>query len=266
MKRHYLSAVAVLAMAGASVAAPLTPTITSQDINFGASFVYSTNGAAPDLLVTNLDGPNSIGQEATAWWPNWPAVAGVVPIWYVFPGNQFVFGGDLQLAVVLTGHDEQPPYLDVSLTGTGAKAGADLEIWGQVGPQPDPSAGNILLWALDIEKVSLYGYGNPAVPPPPTTKAGYVLEGAGTITGGWIAERTGLVGKSGVMRGNIDIDFGPNNPMALVGFPPKYDPLSDVNAVAEGSYSGETGSGFAIPEPATLGLMLAGFGLLIRRK
>jgi len=246
MKHGLLCWGIVLMVSGAVYAAPLTPTITGPDINFGAAFTYNTNGAAPDSLVA---GP-SVGEEATAYWPNWPSTAGVQPIWYTSAAGGPVFGGDLQLNVIFTGHDETPPPLDVSLTGTGGTPGADLEIWGTMvlgGP-------NVLLWQMDLNqtanpnipgRVSLYGYKD---------SQSYVLEGEGLITGGLLADQKGVVGQTGVMRGNIDlIDF--------VGFPAHYDPASDKVIEVMGSYSGETGGGYAVPEPTMLGLLAFG-GLL----
>jgi PEP-CTERM motif len=242
----------VLMLGGAVYAAPITPTITGPDINFGAQFTYTTNGAAPDRLVA---GPSS-GEEATAYWPNWPSTIGVQPIWYTGVTGGPVFGGDLRLDVVFTGHDETPPPLDVSLTGTGGTAGADLEIWGTM----TPGAPNVLLWQIDLNqtanpnvpgRVSLYGYKD---------YPSYVLEAEGLITGGELAVAKNVVGQTGVMRGNIDlIDF--------VGFTARYDPASLVNHQIAGSYSGETGGGYGVPEPATIGLLVLGslFGLWSRR-
>lgn len=263
MKHCVFLGVAVLAGTAGVFAAPLTPTITGHDINFGAEFVYATNGSLPDTLVTSKDGSNSVGEEATAYWPAWPSTIGVMPIWYdlVVPGDQqYNFGGDLRLAVQFTGHDETPPPLDVSLIGTGlndAPGAADLEVWGYINKTGLPDGPNVLLWAIDLDAVSLYGYGN---------AQSYVLEGKGTIVGGSIAQEKNLIGSEGVMRGNIDFAEGFAVPGAIKGLPSRYDPAKDVRVVGEGSYSGETGRGFAVPEPVTLALLLIGSVVGLRRR
>lgn len=257
MKHCLLGAVVFSALAGLVYAAPLTPTIDGADINFGAEFVYATNGVNPDTMFSSKENQ---GEEATAYWPNWPSTAGVKPIWYTSLAGGPVFGGDVQLALLFNGHDETPPPLDVSLTGTGASDGADLQIFGTL----TPGGPNVLLWAIDFNltakpnvpgKVSLYGYGD--------TKS-YVLEGEGLIVGGQIAEEKNLVNTTGVVRGNIDLNL---RDTGFVGFPAHYDPASNVNVQVAGSYSGETGAGFAVPEPGTIGLLLLGslFGLVARR-
>lgn len=254
MKHCLLGVVVGLSLAGAAYGAPLTPTIDGADINFGAEFVYATNGSNPDTIFSSKEG---VGEEATAYWPSWPNTAGVLPIWYTAAaGGPTTFGGDVKLALLLDGHDETASPLDVSLTGTGAQAGADLEIWGST----TYGAPATLLWAIDFNetakpsvagRVSLYGYKN---------SQAYVLEGEGKIVAGEFAVAKNLVGTTGVVRGNIDLkDF--------VGFPAHYDPALNVSAQINGSYSGETGAGFAMPEPATVALLVMGglFGLLRRK-
>lgn len=242
----------VLALAAYAGAAPLTPTITGHDMNFGA---FNPPGAPPEwatngtLADTLSFGPG--GNEVTAYWPGWPAP----PVFPVFDAGG-VFGGDLVLQVMFTGQDA--PYvgpggvIDVSLTGTGAAPGPDLLIFGAI-----PGAGYTsptLLWAIDLDAVSLYGYSN---------NDSYVLEGVGTIVGGAIAEQHQLFGQTGVMRGNLDFIDRPAG-----WIPSLYDPLVDPDQFEiRAAYSGETGVGYAVPEPASmLALALGGFGLLARRR
>ncbi|MBN1489373.1 MAG: hypothetical protein JXA69_05595, partial [Phycisphaerae bacterium] len=181
----------LLGVVSMSLAAPLVPTIVGHDINFGAEFEYKTNGLMPDTLTTTKEW---LGEEATAYWPNWPITAGVTPIWFNIPGGPAVFGGDLQLDVQLFGEDAMPPHLDVSMVGTGGNGPgiADLEVWGYLAPLPNPAAVNVLLWALDLDAVSLYGYKDDVA---------YVLEGEGTILDCLLARENVLLGQPGAMRG-----------------------------------------------------------------
>lgn len=249
MKRLVLGASA-LALASVVAAAPLTPTITSHDFNFGA---FNPPGAGPEWSTGGL-GPDTLtflpgGNEATAYWPAWPAP----PPHPVFDFGG-AFGGDFLLRVMFTGQDA--PYvgpggtIDVSLTGTGAGPGPDLEIFGAI---PSLGIAPTLLWAIDLERVSLYGYSG---------ADSYVLEGVGTIVGGEIAQRHNLQGQTGVMRGNLDFLDKP------VGWiPALYDPLADpAQHQIRAAYSGETGVGHAVPEPASLAALACGFGLLARRR
>ncbi|HNQ25018.1 MAG TPA: hypothetical protein PKK06_18220 [Phycisphaerae bacterium] len=261
MRQAYLAAAAVLAAGTAAFGAPLTPSIIGADINFGAEFQYSTNGALPDTLVSSAD--NGIGGEATAYWPNWPNVAGVTPIWYDLgvPGDfDYNFGGDLRLAVKLTGYDTAVPPLGVSLVGTGlhtSPGAADLEVWGYLSRTGFPDVANVLLWAIDLSHVSLYGSSD---------SLSYLLEGTGTIVGGAIAETKSLLGTEGVMRGNIDFAAGFAVADALHGLPSHYSPAADVLAIGSGSYSGETGPGHAVPEPAAAVLLAVGLALAAPRR
>ncbi|MCH8274256.1 MAG: PEP-CTERM sorting domain-containing protein [Armatimonadetes bacterium] len=238
-------------LGSAALAAPLTPNIFGHDFNFGAfnskgPFEYMTNGVAPDTLTYTM---SSLDTEVTAYWPFWPAPP-------VFPVLNLggVFGGDFELYVEFSGQDA--PYvgpggtLDVSLTGTGANAGGpDLMIWGSIPGAAPPG----LLWALELDVVSLYGYSN---------FDAYVLEGAGTIVGGLIAERNNLIGEPGVMRGHLDFLDRPAG-----WIPPLYDTTEDVQLQLRAAYSGETGWGVPVPEPATLlALVVGGLGLLARRR
>ena len=122
---------------------------------------------------------------------------------------------------------------------------ADLIIMGSI---PSLGIGFGPLWVLDLEDVSLYGVSN---------SKGYVLEGAGTIMDSLITRHfpeEQLVGKPGVMRGNLDFIDAPAGWM-----PSLYDPSDDVNLRIETAYSGETGWGEPIPEPATM--IALGFGI-----
>lgn len=239
--------VAIVCMAGVAIGSPITPKLIGHDINFGAfnsdgTAEWSFNGDDPDTLtyVASED-----DREATAYWPAWPGPP-VFPIFY-----DDMFAGDVVLDVKFTGQDA--PYvgsdatLDVSLVGTGNRAGADLEIWGSIGAPGAP----MLLWAVDLEEVSLYGYsGNES----------YKLDGIGVIVGGMIAEQNGLIGQPGAMRGDLDFFDGiPGIPPLL---PSLYDPSEPLQGQVRAAYSGETGQ--AVPEPTSL--VLIGLGLMLLRR
>lgn len=240
------AAALLLGATSAAWAAPLVPRIISHDFNFGGwerwapgrPAFYSPGGAAPDLLTL---APGDLDQEVTALWPVWP---------FGLPAPVFnaagAFGGDIALRLAFDGHDEMPPHLDVSLTGTGANAGAaDLVISGAIPSMGIPYGP---LYALDVRDASLYGYGN---------QQSYVLEMAGIIT--FMDPRLGqLQGHEGVARGNIDF--------RELRLPSRYDPLKDYGLFDdEGGYSGETGAGFPTPEPTSL-LLLAVGGLALARR
>ena len=237
MKAKYALMFVGLGLAATSSAYPLFPRITGYDWNFGSLNMpdgpaeWATNGAAADTLIYT---PSPLHNEVTAFWPAWP-LPPPLPVFDI-PGT--TFGGDFVLGVMFTGQDA--PYvgattIDVSLTGTGLNPGPapDLMIFGT-------TAGvSGMLWAIDLNVVSLYGY---------STQPSYVLEGGGTIVGGLIAERYGLIGQSGVMRGNIDF-FDP-----AVMLPALYNPMVNYNIppMWRAAYSGETGRGYVAPEPVSL--------------
>ena len=249
MRSTALLTALVLASVVAS-AAPLTPAITGYDLNFGAynteAWEYRTNGNQPDTLTYDSFPAD---HEVTAFWPAWPHPP-VYPVWNQADGG---FGGDFALSVQFTRQDA--PYVgpggtvDVSLVGTGGNTepgAADLEIYGTIylgGPRVTLSG---LLWAVDLAKVSLYGYSN---------HDAYVLEGTGTIVGGAVAELYQLIGKAGVMRGNLDFQDRPAGWM-----PPQYSPSDETQVEAlRAAYSGETGA----PEPASC-ILLAAAMLVLR--
>ncbi len=254
MKRATVFGLGILIVA-TGYSAPLTPVITGYDFNFGAfnsdgPIEWNTNGLAPDTLDFVA---SSAHTEVTAFWPAWPAP----PTFPVFNAAG-AFGADLELHAMFTGQDA--PYvgpggvIDVSLTGTGGTAGApDLMIFGSIPGLGIPFG---LLWAIDLNQVSLYGY---------SSSDAYVLEGAGIIVGGDVPQRYGLIGQQGVMRGNLDFLSRPAG-----WIPPLYNPLTDPRQLLiRADYSGETGKGYPVPEPATFaafGLGVAAVGLLRRRR
>jgi len=251
--RRYVPLVVAAGMSAFGVAAPLTPTITGFDFNFGAfnssppAAEWNTNGVAPDTLDFL---PSSAEQEVTAFWPAWPA-----PPPFIVLNAAGAFGGDFELHVMFTAQDA--PYIgpggviDVSLTGTGSAPGADLNIFGSIPGLGIPFG---LLWAIDLERVSLYGYSN---------FDAYVLEGVGVIVGGDVAIRNQLIGATGVMRGNLDFLDRPAG-----WIPPLYDPLGAGVPPLQlrAAYSGETGKGYVVPEPATMLALAVGVALMACRR
>ncbi len=237
-------AVGMLVFTGAH-GAPLLPLISGPDFNFGGWNgeqgvpEWNTMGAAPDTLVYTQESQH----EVTALWPNWPQP----PVFPVFDLANQQFGGDLVLGVKFTGQDAPQGPLDVSLTGTGLNDGMapDLLIFGTT------MGFNGLLWALDLEKVSFYGYSDQQ------GVHSYVLEGIGTIVGGLIPDAMNLIGKPGAMRGHVDLFDRYMNAFSLPQF---YDPMVKYASLPDfwrAAYSGETGQ--MVPEPSA---MLAGFALM----
>lgn len=243
---------ATLAACSVALAAPLLPPIVAHDFNFGAynqmpgAIEWSANGAAPDTLVyTTFEGDH----EVSAYWPAWPNPP-MVPVWDLTGPPSF--GGDFALAVQFTGQDAPQGPLDVSLTGTGlntAPGAPDLEIWGTVVLPSGPLTG--LLWALDLNNVSLYGYSG---------RNAYNVEGTGTIVGGLVPAFYNLIGQPGAVRGSVDFITPPPGWLPA-GYNPVVDPRQDL---VRADYSGETG--VTIPEPASLGLLLAGLASILRRR
>lgn len=252
MKRLVFIVLAGALSAGA-YSFPLFPTIFGADFNFGAfngdgSAEYSTNGLLADTLTYTASASDT---EVTAFWPFWPSP----PTYPVFnPAG--MFGGEFMLKVKFDAQDA--PYvgpggvIDVSLTGTGADpAGPDLMIFGSIPGFGFPVP--TLLWAIELEDVSLYGVSD---------RDAYVLEGVGRIVDGVIAIELGLIGETGVMRGNLDFIDGPRGWM-----PPLYDPLrDDVDFDIRAAYSGETGFGDAVPEPASMIALSLGLAALVARR
>lgn len=226
-------------------AAPLVPRIDGHDFNFGAwepsdTPFYDPRGLAADFLTLAGD---PLDREVTAYWEIWPVGGFPLPIF----NSADQFGGDFQLFLEFDGEDAAPPHLDVSLTGSGRLAGADLFIWGKI-----PALGIVnyeLLTSIDIRAASLYGYGG---------ASSFVLETFGYFeyVNPLIPGADELVNQSAVSRGNIDFQN--------LQLPSGYHPLLDYGLAADGGgYSGEVGRG--IPEPSVLMLLGLGAAVLTRR-
>lgn len=241
----------VLTYASAVFAAPLVPTIVEHDFAFGAynsdgTAEYQTNGAAADTLTYMQ---SAFAYEVISYRPSWPDPP-TYPIWDA--NDPAIFGGDMVMAVQFTASDA-PPFTDtVSLIGSGANpSGPDLQIFGSVNVGGIDFSG--LLWALELEDVSLYGLAHDDA---------YVLEGVGTIDGGKLAEHFGMLGAPGAMRGHLDFFDQPAGWM-----PAGYDPTDELCRLPIGgvraAYSGETG---VVPEPITMAGLLFGLAAVVMRR
>lgn len=244
MRKAPVSMMLVLAL-GASLAqaGPLTPRITSHDFNFGASEpidapFYDPRGDGADFLTLNA---SEADREVTAFWEVWP---GGVPL--AVENALGDFGGDLEMYLEFDAQDATPS-LDVSLTGQGRNAGADIIVWGAI---PDAGISFGMLLAIDVTDASLYGFGG---------NSSFVLETIGTLTfinPNLPGAASLAIGDPAATRGNIDF--------LSLALPSGYDPLQSGNLVADGGgYSGELG---VIPEPASLLMLLAGTALWLRRR
>lgn len=247
--RTILAFAAISIGAGSALAAPLVPRITSHDFNFGAWETaavpfYDPRADAPDYLTLAGD---EADREVTAFWEVWPVGGFPLPVF----NAAGAFGGDLELYLQFDGNDEAPPHLDVSLTGRGRNVGADLIIWGAI---PAAGIGFAPLLAVDIRNASLYGYGG---------GRSFVLETEGIITfmnpqlPGFSQE---FIGSQAVSRGNIDF--------VSLALPSHYNPNERYPGMFAdgGGYSGEAGPGNAIPEPASVILLLGGLAFAARRR
>lgn len=230
-----------------ALAAPLVPRIDSHDFLFGAHEpadvpLYDPRGVGPDWLTLLADDTD---REVFTFWEIWP---GGPP--YAIYNAADQLGGDLELYLEFDGEDALPPHLEVSLTGRGRNAGADLIISGKI-PELGISDYGALV-AIDVRQASLYGYGG---------QSSFVLETAGVFSfvNPLLPGAEELLGASAVSRGNLDY-------FELI-LPTGYDPLVDYGLSADGGgYSGEAGHGHPTPEPAPALLLLVGAGLTLRRR
>jgi hypothetical protein len=234
-------------LSSAALAAPLLPHIESHNFHFGAweplaTPFYDSRGAEPDHLMLAGD---DLDREVTAFWEIWPG-GDPLPIY----NAQDALGGDFQLYLQFDGEDAVPPYIDVSITGTGLNEGEDLFIWGKM---PDLGITDYeMLIAIDVQLASLYGFGG---------QQSFALETAGVFTfvNPLLPGADELIGQSAVSRGNIDY--------LQLALPSGYDPLVDYGLPADGGgYSGEAGRGYPTPEPACLLTLLVGVGMMLRRR
>ncbi|MBX9791763.1 MAG: hypothetical protein K2Y37_22805 [Pirellulales bacterium] len=239
--------VAVAVLAGATTrGAPLTPQIVSDLFQFDVSMIYSTNGIAPDRVISVTKPPGAGGGDVGFYRPNWPTLNPALPLYYVQGGGPLTFGADLLLDVLLTGSDAAGgAFPNISLTGTGGRPGDDVVVTGATSPG---AAANATLWTMDLNQVSFYGDAGQNT---------FLLEGLGTITGGTLATAKTLVGKTGVIRGYFDITSIPPgllNPFIQAN----YAPTDNIASVVLATLSGQFGVGVLIPEPSTLVLSLVG--------
>jgi len=243
MVRNSLVGLLLVTVASPVFAAPLFPSIISDDFGFLASYgaTYDFNGSSPDRLLVSLGGREVYYYTATIVPPN------VAPVFDVamdpnYGPNFAFFGGDLYLNLVFTASDA--PFtgpggtIDVSLTGMGGNndgKGYDLEIWGQfLGGPYQPVSG--LLLAMEITSASLYGYGG---------GSGYQVEAIGTIKESVIPWLT--LDQPGAVTGTL---LG-------ITLPSQYTPQQQgMGAPAGIVYSGH--AGVVIPEPVTYLTTLVG--------
>ncbi len=258
MKRIFCVTMVLLGMTVSASAAPITPSIDAQLINFATDLRYNTNGAAADTLVSTDDGT---GGEATAWWPSWPAPGLPTAINYD-PGGGLIFGGEVEMAIEFDASDFVPgflPFPQVSLTGSGVtpQGVSDFTITGSLG---GGGGANVSLWEVDIAYATLYGYSNFGT---------YTFEAMGTIVGGLIPQQEQIaIGSQAVIRGFVTLSD--------LSFTQGYTP-DDILGVSTsgGVIAGQSGlgnvpPGAGVPEPSSFALLLtamAAMGMVaVRRK
>lgn len=258
--KHFTIAPCVVALAvlasATSRGGPLTPQIVSDLFQFDVNLVYATNGIAADRVISTTKPPGAGGGDVSLYRPNWPNLNPVLPLYYQQGGGPLTFGADMLLDVLLDASDASGGgFPNISLTGTGGRAGDDVVITGTT--SSGGGASNETLWTMDLNQVSFYGDAG---------KNSFLFEAVGVITGGSLASGKALVGKTGVIRGNVDITSIPPgllNPFAQAG----YDPSDDIASVALATYSGQFGVGVLVPEPTALALGLVGLtGVLAARR